>query len=375
VVGWGAVLNLGWGEDGKRHRRWFRGKTQKEVLDALDEAKHQAKKGTLAPPGKPTVAKWMETWLRDVAKPEVRPSTYRMYEGFARDHIVPVLGRRLLEELTVADVRGLLNSRKGLSPRTVHHLRAVLRTALNVAVKDGLIASQRNVAAYAEPPKVLRTEMKAFTTEQAQAFLAAVQGDELEAIYVLALTVGMRQGEILGLRWRNVDLAGGTLSVDKALQRVGKEYRLVEPKSSTSVRLVQLPAMTAEALKAHREKQADSAQRPGTVRNLEWHDLVFRTATGRPLNGSWVHHRFQAATKAAGLPKLRFHDLRHSCVSLLGEAQVDVAVVSKMVGHSSVTLTLNTYRHVFEKAKREAANAMDAVMSESARKFTSAAAR
>lgn len=376
VIGWCAVLDLGWGEDGKRHRRWFRGKTQKGVLDALDEAKHQAKQGTLAPPRKPTVAKWMEDWLRDVVRPTVRPSTCRMYEGFVRDHIVPVLGRKVLEKLTVADVRALLNSREGLSPRSVHHLRAVLRAALNDAIEDGLIPSQRNVAAGKKlVPEVPWREMNTFDGDQAHAFLRAVQGDPLEAVYVVALTTGMRQGEILGLRWRSVDLDGGTLRVDYALQCVGKVYKLVEPKSKQSRRVVPLSAITLAALKTHKENQQETANKLGAIRNLEWHDLVFRTPSGKPLNGTWINHRFQAASKAAGLPKLRFHDARHSVVSILGDAGVDAAVVSKMVGHSSVTLTLNTYRHVFEKAKREAANAMDAVMNESARKFTAAAAR
>jgi integrase len=165
------------------------------------------------------------------------------------------------------------------------------------------------------------------------------------------------------LRWRSVDLEAGTLRVDYALQRVGKAYKLVEPKSETSRRVVPLSAMTLAALRAHKEKQQETAQRPGAIRNLEWHDLVFRTATGKPLNGTWINHKFQAATQAAGLPRLRFHDSRHSVVSILGGAGVDVAVVSKLVGHSSVTLTLNTYRHVFEKAKREAANAIDAALS------------
>ncbi len=246
----------------------------------------------------------------------------------------------------MTDVRRFLNSRKGLSPRSVYGLRAVLRRALNVAIKDGLIPSGRNVAALADPPKVPRVTMQAFTPEQAQIFLRSVRGDELETVYVLALTLGMRQGEILGLRWRNVDLAAGTLRVDKALQRVGKEYRLLEPKSATSVRTV----------------QQESAQRSGAIRSLEWHDLVFRAIDGRPLNGTWVHHRFQAATKTAGLPKLRFHDLRHSCASVLGALGVPARVVMELLGHSSINLTMNTYSHVFEKAQREAATAMDAAL-------------
>jgi integrase len=374
VTGYTAILDLG-RVNGKRSRRKFQGKTFAEVRDKLRAAHHQNDNGVLAPAGKHSTAAWMEQWLLDVAKPKVKPSTYRSYAGFVKQHIIPTLGRIPLEKLTVGDVRGLLNSRNGLSPQSVNHLRAVLRRALNIAIQDGLIPSQRNVAALAEPRKVPRHEMKIFNADQAHAFMRAVQGDPLEAVYVVALTTGMRQGEILGLRWRNVDLQAGTLHVDYGLQRVGKVYTLVEPKSETSRREVPLSAITVAALRAHKAKQQETAQQPGAIRNLEWYDLVFRTAKGTPLNGSWVYNRFKAAAKAAGLPIIRFHDQRHSFVSLMGEADVDVAVVSRMVGHSSVTLTLNTYRHVFEKAKREAANAMDAALSEAARKYTSAAAR
>jgi integrase len=361
VIGWGGVLDLGW-VDGKRSRRWFRGKTQREVLDRMREAQHQSGLGTLPPAGRRSLGQWLERWLADVAKPTVRPSTYRGYELAVRHEILPALGKITMDRLTVADVRGFLNSRQGLSPRTVYGLRAVLRRALNVAIKDGLIPSGRNVAALAEPPKVPRVTMKAFTPEQAQKFLASVKGDPLAAVYTVSLTTGMRQGEVLGLMWRNVDLEAGTLRIDKAVQRVGKEYRVVEPKSETSRRLIHLPQMTVEALRAHKERQQDTARREGAIRSLEWRDLVFRTDTGRPLNGTWVNHRFQAATKAAGLPKLRYHDLRHSCASLLGALGVPPRVVMELLGHSSINLTLNTYSHVFATAQREAAVAMDAAL-------------
>jgi integrase len=359
VTGYTAILDLG-RVNGKRNRRKFQGKTLAEVRDKLRAAQHQNDNGVLPTAGKRSVAQWMEEWLRDVAK--VRPSTHRSYKGFVEQHIIPVLGRIPLEKLTVGEVRGLLNSRNGLSPRSVNHLRAVLRRALNVAIKEGLIPSQRNVAALADASPVPWSEMKAYEAEQAQAFLESAQGDPLEAVYVVALTTGMRQGEILGLRWRSVDLEAGTMRVDYALQRVGKVYQLVEPKTKKSRRLIHLTALAVNALKAHKDTQQEAAQQPGAIRNLEWHDLVFRTATGKPLNGTWVNHRFQASARAAGLPPIRFHNLRHSCAALLIALKVDVVVVSKLLGHSTVTQTLNTYSHAFAKAERDAANAMDTAL-------------
>jgi integrase len=167
----------------------------------------------------------------------------------------------------------------------------------------------------------------------------------------------MRQGEILGLTWKNIDLATRQLRVEHSVQRVGKDYKLLPPKTEKSRRTVQVTRRVVDALTAHGERQ-----QAAPVVNLAWADLVFRASDGGPLNGSWVHHRFQASAKDAGLPVIRFHDLRHSCVSVLGEEGVDVAVVSKMIGHSTVTLTLNTYRHVFEKTERAAADALEAAL-------------
>jgi integrase len=200
------------------------------------------------------------------------------------------------------------------------------------------------------------------TVEQARTFLAAIRGDRLEALYLVALGCGLRQGEILGLRWSDVDLDAGTLTVRQALARIEGQLVLVEPKSATSRRVVPLPALVRDALAAHRVRQDQEClplrPEPGDV----FADLVFTTTLGTPLDGISVTRRFQRTLRAAGLPHQRFHDLRHACASLLLAQGVPARVVMETLGHSEISLTLNTYSHVLPSLGREAAERMDQVL-------------
>jgi integrase len=196
--------------NGKRKRKAFYGKTEKEVRDKMLEGAHSLKHGKLPKAGRLTVGQWLARWLADSAKPTTRPSTYRRYAQLVDQYLVPALGRIQLERLTPSDVRSMLNSKtKTLSPRSIHHLRAVLRTALKVAMRDGLIPN--NPAALAESPRVPAAEMSVLGEDDVVRFQNAIRGNRLEALYCLALATGLRQGEALGLRWEDVDLEkGGT---------------------------------------------------------------------------------------------------------------------------------------------------------------------
>jgi integrase len=359
VVGWTAMLDLGF-EGGKRKRQAFYARTQDEVQTKLDEARHAQRKGTFVAGPKITTAEWLERWLRDVAKPNVRPSTFRRYKDLTEQHIAPTVGRIPLERLTPADVRQLLNAKSAdLAPRTVHHIRAVLRTALHQAERDGLVT--RNAAALAESPRVERQEMKAFTPEQARAFQQAIKGDPEEALYLVTLDAGLRQGEVLGLSWQDVDLAAGVVRVAHALQRVEGKLVLVEPKSNTSRRAIKLGGVAAQALREHHARQVAEQDR------VTWlpFGLVFTGAHGLPLDGTALTKRFQGVLKAAGLPRMRFHDLRHSSASLLLSQHIPARVVMERLGHSTITLTMNTYSHVIAELNQEAADAIDRVLSTS----------
>jgi integrase len=309
-----------------------------------------------------TLGAFLEDWLSEVVRLSVRPRTYVSYRYIVRLHLSPSLGHLPLAALSPADVQAFLNAKSaaGLSPRTVAYLRGVLRQALGHAERMDLVG--RNVARLARPPRIPRCPVSPLTVEQARTFLAAIRGDRLEALYLVALGCGLRQGEILGLRWSDVDLDAGTLTVRQALARIEGQLVLVEPKSATSRRVVPLPALVRDALAAHRVRQDQEClplrPEPGDV----FADLVFTTTLGTPLDGISVTRRFQRTLRAAGLPHQRFHDLRHACASLLLAQGVPARVVMETLGHSEISLTLNTYSHVLPSLGREAAERMDQVL-------------
>jgi integrase len=312
------------------------------------------------PPPSILLGAYLEDWLRDVVRLSVRPKTFVSYRSVVRLHLVPCLGQHPLVELRPADVQAFLNAKaaSGLAPRTVAYLRNVLRQALGHAERTELVG--RNVARLALPPRVPRREVHPLSPEQARTFLAAIAGDRFEALYLLALGCGLRQGEILGLAWSDLDLDEGTVRVRAALQRVEGRFALVEPKSSTSRRIVALPAIVRTGLLAHRERAA--LEGPAREVAEEFADLVFTTTVGTPIDGISVTRRFQRILRRAGLPHQRFHDLRHACASLLLSQGVPARVVMETLGHSQISLTLNTYSHVIPALGREAAARMDAVL-------------
>jgi len=361
---WVAALNLGYtvGKDGtrRRHRKWFYGATRREVQEALTKALRDHQQGLPVAVEKQTVAQYLDRWLADVAKPSLRPSTFTSYESYVRLHIKPALGHHQLAKLAPQHVQAFLNAKgaSGLSPRTVQYLRAILRRALGQALRWGLVA--RNVATLVDPPRSRRPEVRPLSPEQARAFLESVKGDRLEALWSVAVAVGLRQGEALGLRWDDVDLDGGTLRVRHAMQRVGGKPTFVEPKTDRSRRTIALPASIVAALRAHKVRQLEERLLAGG----RWHDwgLVFPSTIGTPLDGANVTKRLQAHLERVGLPRQRFHDLRHCCASLLLAQGVHPRVVMEVLGHSQIALTMDTYSHVMPTMQREAAALMDGIL-------------
>jgi integrase len=315
---------------------------------------------TPIPSERQTVGRYLTDWLESNAKPSLRPLTYISYESIVRGHLVPELGHVRLARLTPADVQAMMNRKlaAGLSARRVAYLRAVLRRALNDALRWGLIG--RNAAALVRPPKGARYEVEPLDPDEVRRLLEAVRHDRLEALYVLAVTVGLRQGELLGLTWTDLDLGSGSLRVRHALQRFDHEYHLVEPKSARSRRTVALPSVARAALTRHRAGQRDEAAFAGEL----WQEqgLVFATATGQPLDASGVTAALQRHLARAGLRRQRFHDLRHACASLLLVRGVSPRVVMEILGHSQISLTMNTYSHVLPTLLTDAADQMDRLL-------------
>jgi integrase len=242
----------------------------------------------------------------------------------------------------------------------VQYLHAVLRRALGQALKWNLVP--RNAARLVDPPRVERPEMLALTPEQARCFLDAVSGDRLGALYSVAVALGLRQSEILGLRWEDVDFEQQMLRVRAQLLRIDGAKRLVEPKTRQSRRTLPLPATIAAGLRAHRSRQLQERLLAGARWEGNGWDLVFTNTRGGPLDARHLVRAFKDHLVRAGLPDIRFHDLRHSCASLLVAQGLHPRVVMETLGHSTITLTMNTYSHVMPALQREAADMMDNVL-------------
>ncbi len=356
---WRGSVHVGYG-GGKRRRKLVSGRTRAEVARRLQVALRAAEMGIPPVPERQTLEQFLERWLTDSVKPTVRYSTHDSYSRLVKKHINPGLGRIALAKLRPQHVQAFLNERleAGLSPRTVQYLRAILRRALGQALKWGLVA--RNVATLVDPPKVQRPEVQPLSPEHARTFLAAVQGHRLEALYTVAIAIGLRLGEGLGLRWIDAEIDSKTISIRNALQRVEGRLILVPPKAARSRRTIRLPEVTVEALRAHKIRQQQERLLAGT----RWQEngLIFASTIGTPLDARNVTRHFQQTLALLGLPRKRFHDLRHTCASFLLAQGVSPRTVMEVLGHSQVSLTLDTYAHVAPSLLDDAAGKMDAIL-------------
>jgi integrase len=350
---WVATVNLGW-RDGRRDRRTFYAKTRREAAERLQKALRDMGEGLQPTSDRLTVADYLHQWRASI-RGTVRPATWRRYDQIIRTHLEPQLGNVPLTKLSAGHVERMMRHMlsRGAAPRSALHARAVLRTALTRAMRHGLVA--RNAAALADPPRVEHREAASLSPEQVRVFLDAIRGDRDEALYVCAIALGLRQGELLGLRWSDVDLAAGTVTVRHALQRVDGNLQLVETKTARSRRTIPLPIVAAEALRQHQE----TVSRDGRFLAM----YVFTSSTGTPLDGPNVTKRYQKRLGAAGLPRMTFHALRHTTASLLLAQGAHPRVVMELLGHSQISLTMNTYSHVIPALQRDAADRMDVLLS------------
>jgi integrase len=358
---WCAVVHIGY-EGGHRRRRAFYGKTRQEAIYKLQAARRSLADSLPLPSQRRTVGDFLETWL-DNAAMKVRPRTLQRYREIVRLQLIPSLGRIPLVKLTPEHVDQMMKAAlaTGASPCTVSHQRAVLRTALNVAMRRGLLG--RNVASLTDPPRVPQREVRPLSRADARVLLEAARGDRLEALFTVALAVGLRQGEALGLRWPDVDLDAGTLTIQRSLQRVGGEWLFLEPKTARSRRTLPLPGPVVAALREHRARQLQERLRIGPAWEGErWGDLVFTDEAGGPLSGFHVRRRFYALLAVAGLPPMRYHDLRHGAASLMAAQGVPIRTAMEILGHSQISTTANIYAHVAPELTREAADRMAAAL-------------
>ena len=338
----------------RRIRRSVRGRTRSEVVRKLAALRVQGK-GQRGAAGR-TVDSFLADWL-ERSRLRVRPSTWDRYADVVRTHLSPTLGHLRLEQLTAEHVQKLCIAvhERGRAPRTVVKVRAVLRTALNDAKRARLVVY--NAADFVDLPRVESSSVPAMTPADAVAVLAAVSSHRISPLVELALSTGLRQGELLGLGWRDIDFEHGHVSVRRALQRVNGKRMLVEPKTRKSRRTVPLTTAATEALRLHRQQQLEERLRAAHWRGED--DLVFTTTTGDPVDAKELTHTFQRLLKAAGVPQMRWHDLRHGTASLLIAHGVDLRVVMELLGHSTITLPADTYAHVSEALLETARTALD----------------
>jgi len=348
-------------ENGKRKSLY--GKTRQEVAQRLTAALRQRDQGLPLVEEKQTVEQYLESWLATM-KPSVRARTWQRYEQYVRLHTVPLLGKITLAKLTPQQIQRLYADRleAGSSTTSVKHLHTVIHKALEDAMCLGLV--QRNVADLVKPPRMRHNEMQVLSLEQTRTLLTTAKGDRFEALYLLAVTTGMRRGELLALRWREVDLgAFPTIQVRATLQKTKEGFQYTEPKSARSRRKIALTTAAAAAVRTHRARQQEERLRVGPA--WQNNDLVFCTHEGRPLLGSNLLNRnFWPLLTKAGLPRIRFHDLRHTAATLLLLQDVHPKVVSEMLGHSSVSLTLDVYSHVLPDMQRDATLALDRALAD-----------
>lgn len=337
-----------------RRRVVVTGKTKAEVLAKLDEARRKGPPAGDADERRQPLADFLGRWLEG-RREDLRQTTLDHYAMLAERYVCPALGRLPLAKVTPAEVERFKRSmeRQGLSGGTRHAAFRLLRACLDVAVRWARI--DRNPCRLVDAPRKGARAAKHWTAEEARRFLTAAKDHRLYALFVVALTTGLRRGELVGLQWRDIDLGAGALAVQRTVS-VSRDGAIVcEPKTAKGRRRVALPAMAVEALRAHRTQA-----RAGTVVAGPW---VFVGAGGNHVNPNHLGRDvFHGLRKRAGLPHIRFHDLRHTAASLLLSLGVHPKVVQEMLGHSSIAITMDLYSHVLPSMQDEAAAKMDRLL-------------
>ena len=348
-------------KDGRK-RKTIYGKKRNDVAEELAKVLTDRANGLVYDDENMTVGEYLDKWLKYSVRGSLRRSTFDCYEVICRRHITPALGEMKLSKLTPIHVQGFYQDRldSGLASASTHKCHTVLHKALGQAVKWGLIP--RNVCdAVKAPQPVPKEEMRTLSPEETRRLLETARGERLEALYVVAVTTGMRQGELLGLKWHDIDLEAGALRVRRTLTRDGGKVALGEPKTKKSHRIIHLTETAIQALRAHLKHQLDELEQLGDT--YQDQGLVFTTETGTLINPTNLRRRsFAPLLKRAALPQIRFHDLRHTCATLLLLRNVHPKYVQELLGHSTIAITLDTYSHLIPGMGTYTARAMEDVL-------------
>lgn len=345
------------GSGSNRETSYFR--TQKEANEWRHEKNEQRKNGLVVAGSKTILAIFLEEWLV-VKHGSVRPNTFNDYAYTARKHIDPVLGKIRLCDLKANDIQSFYTQKlkEGMSPRRVICTHAVIHAALHHAVKLGLVP--RNVADSVTRPKVPRKEMRVLDQMQALRLIQQAEGTRYELLFWFAITTGLRLGELFGLKWEDVNWQNKKIQIKRQVQRRKGGLEFCPPKSETGRRVITLGQITIDKLRDHYHAQLEMRIQAGEM----WKDLdlVFCTPVGTPLEPSNVLKVLKSCLREAGLPQIRFHDLRHTAATLMLLEGINPKIVQERLGHSDISLTLNTYSHVLPSMQEEAAEKMDELL-------------
>jgi integrase len=353
---WRAQVTL----QGKRLT--FTAKTKRDAQAWLRKTLDEIDNGLNFESTKTLLTTFMEEWLISI-EPALRYNTIKQYEQVTHQYILPVLGNYRLRDIKPEHIQRLYNNmvKSGYGLRTVQIVHSVFHRALVHAVKLGLLA--RNPDDATTPPKPKRKEMLFLDENQAQQFLIAAktQNDRFYTLYYLAIATGMRQGELLGLKWADLDWEKGELQVRRQLtKKKGGGFELTAPKTRAGIRRINLGKNTLEVLQEHRQEQFLEMQSTGAY--WQDQDMVFTSKVGTPMDRSNLRWFFKKLLKDAGLPNIRFHDLRHTAASLMLNNGIPLIVVSRRLGHAQPSITLDVYGHLIPGKQQEAASLMDELL-------------
>jgi len=339
-------------------RKVFYGKKQSEVIAKLDEAANDLRRGMLAIGSNTTLQEYLENWLENVHKPTIRLSTYLNYRKLLKNYLVPGLGKVKIHRLTPQQVQGFYSQKisQGLAPKTVNNIHGVLHKALDNAVKWNILA--RNVCDAVTPPRIPRKEKNVLAKQQAHTLLEEVRAHRLEALLTLAITTGMREGELLALHWQDINFEDCSLQVKRAVSYLkGYGYVESEPKTAKGRRMIKLPVFVVDILMRHKVQQEEQRREVGDA----WieKDLVFTNAQGYFYSASTLRKVFRRFLVSIGLPHMRFHDLRHSAATILLIMGVHPKIVQEILGHSQITMTLDVYSHALPSMQEDVTKQWD----------------
>ena len=361
---WSAYFYVSDGDGERRQRSKGGFATKGDAQDYLQKTMHAVHTGEYVEPARLTLAEYLlDRWLPTI-ETSIRPTTFDSYTRQLKLHVIPHLGRVQLQQLSADDLdrlyaellkRGRRDGKGGLSPKTVHYVHTTLHKALRDAVRKQLLA--RNVADAAGPPRTRQSgerELQTWNPEQIRTFLAALRGHRLEVAYLLAVTTGMRRGEVLGLRWRDIDFRQRRLAVRQTLGLVNYKLSFGAPKTVRSRRTISLDPATLAALSNHHTRQQVEKATDGATYHDQ--DLVFAKADGSPINPDYFSQCFDRTVAKLPVPRIRLHDLRHTHATLGLQAGVPAKIMSERLGHASVGFTLDVYTHVLPGHDQDAAN-------------------